>query len=242
MKKIYLLLSVVLAFILASCDATTDPSPATTTGSIFVQSDPSGAIIKVDGISTGKTTPDSVVNISTGNHDITLSLEGYADTTITVNVREGMLTSPAPVTLRSTLTVTKFGPVRIYESYGTSASQPSGLILSTGEAVSSSNTSATIYYHSTAGGTYEITGAPGKTVKFNVGPSNSLEDGQDSPLATSSWTSTMPDRPDKYYFIYDNDLHYTKFKVVNFGGGTIGAPAWVEVEYYYNTTVNDRRF
>lgn len=244
MKHLYLLFSILLAFILVSCDATTDPSPEPDegVGSIFIQSEPSGAQIFVDNVNTNKTTPDSVGNISVGTHAIKLSLEGYADTTISVTVTEGMQSTPPIVTLRSTITVQKFGPVRIWESYGTGADQPSGLDLSTGTAVSSSNSAATIYYRSTAGGTYNITGANGKSIKFNPGSGNDLEDGEDSPLATNSWANLMPDRPTQYYFIYDDDLHYTKLKVVNYGGGTIGEPAWVEVEYYYNTTVNDRRF
>ena len=53
------------------------------TGLIFVDSDPPGAQIVLDNINTGKITPDTIKNLLIGDHQITLQLAGYEDTTFT---------------------------------------------------------------------------------------------------------------------------------------------------------------
>ena len=75
-KYIFLPLTLIMGFLIASCsDTTTNPPPVEDTGSIFINSSPVGATITLDGTNTGKTTPDSVSNVSTGQHSITLSLK-----------------------------------------------------------------------------------------------------------------------------------------------------------------------
>ncbi|MGA9292608.1 MAG: PEGA domain-containing protein, partial [Ignavibacteriaceae bacterium] len=94
-KYIYLVAFLFLTFIIASCDNnnTTEPTVPDNTGKIFINSSPAGAQIFVDGTNTSKVTPDSTDKLSAGNHDVTLKLDGYRDTTITVNVVQGLTTS-----------------------------------------------------------------------------------------------------------------------------------------------------
>ncbi len=62
-----------------------------TKGSIFISSEPDSAHIYLDGINTDKITPDTLINIEKGAHQITLKREGYVDSTVTVNVEAGEL-------------------------------------------------------------------------------------------------------------------------------------------------------
>jgi predicted nucleic-acid-binding Zn-ribbon protein len=50
-----------------------------TKGSIYVDSIPPGAIVILDGKTTGKTTPAKIENIHTGNHQIRCRMSGYSD-------------------------------------------------------------------------------------------------------------------------------------------------------------------
>lgn len=248
-KYFYLFLVVVMGFVLSSCEEDSDNPIGGdgTQGSVFVQSEPIGASIYVDNGTTSKgTTPDTVQNLTTGNHTITLKLDGYADTTFTVNIREDMMTTPAVVTMRSSLTVQKF-TARIYETAGTGANQPSGLDLSTGEAVSiSTDPDADIYYGSvdfTIRSANLFNSSKRATDILEGAFGDNLEDGVDSPLATNSWDNNVGDREDSYFFLFDEDLHYSKMIITDFhtGSGTTD-PSWVEVEWYYNTTANNRGF
>jgi len=58
-------------------------------GSIFVQSNPTGAKIYLDGPDTGFLTPRTIVNVSAGSHVIRCSLNGYDDNSQTVSVSAG---------------------------------------------------------------------------------------------------------------------------------------------------------
>lgn len=58
-------------------------------GNIFISSTPTGAGIVLDNTNTGKTTPDSLNNLTPGNHTIKLSLAGYLDSTFNVTVVDG---------------------------------------------------------------------------------------------------------------------------------------------------------
>ena len=43
-----------------------------------------------------------------------------------------------------------------------------------------------------------------------------------------------------YYFIYTDDNHYVKLKIIAAGGGSgPGDPAYLDIEYIYNNTIND---
>lgn len=64
---------------------------AGTAGSIFITSDPVGAEIILDGITTSLVTPDTLSPLAPGEHSILLSLENYRDTTIVSNVLSGKI-------------------------------------------------------------------------------------------------------------------------------------------------------
>ena len=64
-------------------------------GSIFVQSDTSGADILLDNTVTGKHTPDTLFNVKTGSHQIKVQMAGYLSSpgSIIVEVKEDSLVS-----------------------------------------------------------------------------------------------------------------------------------------------------
>lgn len=244
-RYLYLLPIIALGLFLSSCDNTTEPTPVTT-GGIFISSTPSGAQIWVDNSNSGKVTPDSVTGLSTGTRTVTLKLANYKDTTFTMNVVANTKVSKN-VTLTSDVVTVTFGPVRLWETTGTSASQPSGLTLATGSALSIATTpqkdSVDIYYSSSG---FVIRTASGnvntRDTRFLVGTSTNLNDATDSPVATGSWATQVLDTETKYFFLHDADGHYSKMIITSRGGGTPGNPAWVEVSWIYNLTADDVRF
>ena len=256
-KYIYLVTLLFLSLILASCDnSTTEPTVPDNTGKIYINSTPTGAQIFVDGTNTTKVTPDSTGKLSTGNHDVTLKLDGYRDTTITVSVVQG-LTSSKFVQLTSTLSTTTFGPVKIWETGSTGADQPSGLDLSTGLPIAVSgadNGKVDIYYSTqgTGGVGYLVQSANLNTTQgltrntyFNISTGTNLNDGVSSPIypLNPPWTNNMSDDETNYVFLYDDDNHYSKIIITNrhVGAGT-GDYSWVEIKWVYNNNVNDNRF
>ena len=253
-KYLYLPLAIILGLFIASCsDTSTNPPPVTQTGSIFINSTPTGAQIWVDGSNTNKTTPDSVTGLDPNSYTVTLKLNGYRDTTFTATVVADLQTTKQ-VTLVSTLSTTTFGPVKIYETANTTTSQPSGLDLSTGMAygVTSTDKGKVDIYYSTSGtgGTpYLVQSADlypnlSRHTAFFVGNGTLLTDGTDSPTyPLSGWTDHMGDRETNYVFLYDEDGNYSKLKITNFHGGSgQGDPSWVEVTWIYNNTGADNRF
>jgi len=213
-------------------------------GNLDIKSTPVGAQIWLNGVNTGKVTPDTLKSLPVGNHTVKLVKDTYFDSTFTVTVNLNQTSTynifmdPLPV---------KFGPVRIWETTGTTATQPSGLDLSTGNAygISSANkVDVDIFYSSTGFIVRSANGASGMTREtyFKVGSGTDLTDGKDSPVRDGSWTTSMGDRETKYVYLFDNDGNYSKIKIVNYGGGVPGTPAWVEVEWYYQTKVGSRAF
>ncbi len=248
-KYLFIPLAILLGVLIASCsDTTTNPPPVTETGSILIDSSPQGAQISVDGTNYG-VTPDSVTGLSVGAHTVKLSLAGYRDTTFSVTVQANIQTAPSPVTLVSTLNVTMYGPVIIYESADPSASDPSGLDLSTGNTIAIStadSVNADIYYTSNG---YLVQSASlnshmHRQTFFKVGGATNLSDGVDSPTYPLSgpWTTGIADTETQYVFLYDDDGNYSKLRITNRGGGTSGNPAWVELTWIYNNTGADTRF
>lgn len=258
MKKLILLLIIPMAvLVITSCSKNSD-NPANSQsdqkGSILVTTNPAGAKIFLDGTTTNLTTPDTVENVDAGTHDVTLKLADYGDTTISVTVTAGQMSTVGSVTLVSTITKQLFGPVKIYETSGTTASEPSGLDLSSGNAwgISSDSSSVIDIYYSTdgtGGQPYLIQSATLDTALiratiFSVGSGTNLYDEVDSPTRNQgTWTNHMSSAKDtNYVFLYDHDGHYSKLKVVNSGGGVPGEPKWVQVQWYYNNVLLDRRF
>lgn len=255
MKRIFLLLLIpIIALVISSCDSTDDPvTPTNTKGGVYLTSNPAGAQIWIDGVNTSLTTPDTVTNVEQGVRNVTLKLQDYVDTTFSVSVTADQISIVTNIAMVSNIITTLYGPVRIYETAGTGPTEPSGLDLSSGMAygVSSANSSLVDIYYSTSG-----TGGQGFLVQsadlytgliretdFFVSDSTNIFDGADSPLRnTGTWTNNIDDREANYVFLYDHDGHYSKLKIVSWGGGVPGEPAWVEVQWYYNDTTLDNRF
>lgn len=246
----YITVLAIASLIMISCDSTTDPitPPVVADGNLFVSSIPSGAQIWVDGVNSNKVTPDTVRNITPAVYNVTLKLQDYNDTTFAVSVVTNQTSVVSNVTLVSNLMLSTFGPVRIWETVGTTAAQPSGLDLSTGMAygVSSIDKDKVDVYYSSNGflvQSADLGSGMTRVTKFRVGTSNNLNDGVASPLNTSgTWINNMGDRETNYVFLYDNDGNYSKAKISSFGGGTPGNPAWVELTWLYNKTMSDTRF
>lgn len=242
MKKYFILPIILLsALIFYSCDSTTTEPESSTKGSIYLTSVPAGAAIYLNGTSQSKVTPDSLTSLDAGSFQITLKLNGYKDTTFSVTVTAGVKTNKN-VVLTSSLQTKSFGPVKVYETTGTTSSQPSGLILSSGTAVSTSNTSMDIYYNTNSSFTvHEIKSSSSRSAFFKVGSSTSLADGVASSVKDATWSTTMSDEETNYVFVYDADHHYSKIKIVSVSSIT-ESPAWVEIQGIYNMTVDDPRF
>jgi len=253
MRKLALLAAVLSVFVFTSCDDdSTGPTDGDSTGNIFVQSTPAGAEIWLDGSNTGNVTPDTLTGLNEASYDITLKLAEFRDTTVTVQVTAGQ-TVTRSVTLTTSLSLLSFGPVRIFETAGTGVDEPSGLDLSGGVAygISSSDRDKVDIYYSTdgtSGETYLVQSANlgsqmTRVTKFRVSTSADLNDGVNSPLQNSgTWTNNMDDREPNYVFLYDNDGHYSKAKITDWGGGTGSDPAWVEITWYYNQTIDNVGF
>jgi len=250
MNKILLLLFILsIGFVLSSCDSTTDPViPPVTTGSIYLESTPAGAEIWVDGINSGKVTPDSVTNLDEGNRNVTLKLADHNDTTFVMAVIAGQQVSKS-VNMVSNLFLTLHGTTRLWETLGTDPiTEPSGLDLSSGNAygISSSDKDKVDIYYSSNGylvKSADLASGLTRVTDFMVGGASDLNDGLDSPLrSTGLWLDNMGDRETHYVYLYDEDGNYSKLKIVNWGGGVPGEPAWVEVEWWYNETIADVRF
>lgn len=62
-------------------------------GLILVDSNPTGAEIFLQGNSTGKITPDSIINLAPDSYDLRIRLNEYADSSFVVNVNAGLKTT-----------------------------------------------------------------------------------------------------------------------------------------------------
>jgi hypothetical protein len=253
MKKIILLLIIpLLGLLITSCDSD-DPITAALEGNLYISSIPAGAEIWIDGINTSQTTPDTVFDIDEGVRDIILKRDEYKDTTFSVSITAEETSVVGPVVLTSDIQATLYGPIRIWESFGTPASLPSGIDLSSGNAWGVSSDSSDVvdiyYFSNSSGSSYLIQSADlaglTRETDFLVGTGTNLLDGDDSPLrnAGGSWTNNIDESENNYVFLYDHDAHYSKFLIVNRGGGSgPGDPAYVDVQWYYNKVVQDNRF
>lgn len=253
MKKLFFLLLIpIVALIISSCSDDDPISPTATEGNLYITSNPAGAQIWIDGVNTSQTTPDTVLDIDEGVRNVTLRLQEYKDTTFSISITANQTSIVGPIVMTSDINTTLFNPVRIYETAGTTASEPSGLDLSSGLAhgVSSPQANLVDIYYSTSGTggePYLVQSANlfglVRVTQFFVGSGSNLFDGADSPdRNTGTWTNNMDDREPNYVFLYDHDGHYSKIKIVSWGGGVPGEPAWVEVQWYYNEAQLDKRF
>lgn len=253
MKKLIILLLIpFFALVVTSCSED-DPVTPDAEGNLYITSIPSGAEIWIDGVNSSQTTPDTVLNIEEGLRNITLKRDEYKDTTFSISIIAEETSVVGPIVLISDIQTTFYGPIRIWESYGTPASLPSGIDLSTGSAygISSDSSGAVdIYYFSNASGTsYLIQSADLagliRETDFLTTTGTNILDGIDSPLrsAGGAWTNNIDESEDNYVFLYDHDAHYSKFIIANRGGGSgPGDPAWVDVNWIYNKVTQDNRF
>lgn len=249
MKKIFFLLLIPLAVLLINSCSDDPVSPAVPEGNLLITSIPSGAQIWIDGVNTTQTTNDTVFDIEEGVHDITLKRNEYVDTTFSVNIIADETSTVGPIVLVSDIQTTVFNLVRIYETSNTQ-SLPSGLDLSSGKAWGVNSDSSgviDIYFYSDAGGnsylirSADLAGLTRKT-DFLVGSGTNLFDGTDSPLhSPGTWSNNIDESENNYVFLYDDDDHYSKFLIVNRGGGS-ESPAYVDVQWFYNKVVQDNRF
>ena len=250
MKKLILLLIIPLVMLITSCDSD-DPFTPTPTGNIYLTSIPADAEIWIDGSNTFKTTPDTINDVDEGVRSVTLKLQDYIDTTFTISVIAGQTSVVTNIVLVSNISTELYGPVRIYETTNTPASEPSGIDLSTGLAHGVSSPEANlvdIYFYSDGVNLYLIQSADLYTglirrTDFFVSSNTNLFDEEDSPTRTSSWTNKINDTENHYVFLYDHDGHYSKMKIVlRGGGGGPGDPSWVDIQWFYNNITLDRRF
>jgi hypothetical protein len=249
-KLIFLLIIPFAALVISSCDTTDDPVTSTEPGNIFITSNPAGAQIWLDGVNTLQVTPDTIKNLVEDVYNVTLKLTDYSDVTFSVSVTAGQTSNLTNVVLVSNIMTTLFVEVKIYETIGTTAQQPSGLDLSSGKAwgVSSDSSGLVDIYYSSSG--FLIQSAHLNSVQnliretdFFVGSSGNLFDDEDSPrIGEETWTDNISDSETNYVFLYDHDGHYSKLKIIRRGGGVPGEPAWVDVQWYYNEVVSDPRF
>ena len=75
-----------------------------TTGSLLLESTPSGAQIFMSGTNTNKLTPSTIQNLEEGVHQFTLKLNGYYDTTFNVNIIRNQQVNKSIVLTQEVLT------------------------------------------------------------------------------------------------------------------------------------------
>lgn len=250
MKKFQLFSVVlILMFLIIACDSSDDPvtPPEEDKGTLSITSTPEGASIILNGETQDDVTPYIYAYIDAGEYTITLSFAGYQDTTYSETVIKDETTT-SEVILNPIYTT--FGPVKIWETVGSDATQPSGLDLSSGSALTvgddNNKPSIDLYYSSQANALVKSSHLHSSPLMvretyFKVGDSSTLLDGVDSQVKDATWEDTMNPTIPKYFFINDNDNYYYKLIVTNSGGGASG-PGWVEVTYIFNTVQGNTMF
>jgi len=213
--------------------------------SLSVTSNPAGAAIWINGANSGQVTPYVFTDKTVGTYEITLKKDNFDDYMETVTLSENTNSVSAElVPMYAT-----FSTIKLWETVGTTSTQPSGLDLSAGDALSITTSSGVngnvdIYYSSEG---FIVRSANGKNsmtreTYFKVAAGSDLTDGVDSPVKDANWATQIPDTQTGYVFLYDADGNYSKFKIVNRGGGVVGEAAWVEVSYIYNKAANSTKF
>ncbi len=88
----YILKFIILSVLISACDKEVSVSPKTeplSNSFISVVSNPTGALMFLDGRNTGRYTPDTLIFLSPGEHELTLKLTYYKDTTLSAIANEG---------------------------------------------------------------------------------------------------------------------------------------------------------
>jgi len=86
----FFVLGLFLFFISCSED---NPESPIETGKLVVTSIPSGARIYVEGMNTGKNTPDTLINLEAGDYDLFLYLQYYDTAYFTVTIHNNLTTT-----------------------------------------------------------------------------------------------------------------------------------------------------
>lgn len=238
-----------IAVFFSACDTTTDPDPADQTSNAHITSVPANAQIWTGTTNTGKTTPDTIKNLSGTSVTVTLKLDGYKDTTFTVTLTAGKTTSKEVVLTAKPLNISSFSNIQLYERAATGLS---GLVLSTGTLIASSNNTADVYFDSDSLKSSHLrppSATPYRYTDFYNGnaPNTDLNDGVDAPAYSSSnanWSYGKKETQIYYSFLYTNDLYYVKLNITETGGATGPSDPykWIKVSYKYNETQKDTRF
>lgn len=246
MRKIFLSIALIISLItFTNCEDTINEPQAPTEGEIALFSTPSGATILIDGVTKG-TTPDTVTT-KIGVNDITFQLTNYVDTTVSVSVSG---TDMGILNVALTPERLHFDTLRVWQTgNGSTAEQPSGIDLSAGltVALSSVDSLLTDIYYTGSNFTVRSANYLGENYRksyFKDGMATNLLDGVDAPEYNNTWETSMPDDVNgNFYFIYDNDGNYSKFRVINSGGAAVwGDPKWVDVEWIYIKAPGERNF
>lgn len=94
--KIYAVIVFLSSILLLSCEKALSTSPEEVLGpniKLFVESDPAGARIFLEGKNTGHITPDTVEWLEARNYKLTLKLELFKDTNVVITVNKSGITS-----------------------------------------------------------------------------------------------------------------------------------------------------
>ncbi|MBT8380211.1 MAG: PEGA domain-containing protein [Ignavibacteria bacterium] len=95
--KVIVTLALILFFLIinSGCgeDAPTNTNIQPQNGIIFADSDPPGAEIFLQNTSTGKFTPDSIINLAPDSYDVRLKQNDSMDSSLVANVKAGLVTT-----------------------------------------------------------------------------------------------------------------------------------------------------
>ncbi len=138
LKRIKQSASVIFICLLLSCAKEVSVSPEDLpvgTGFITVDSSPANAKIYLDGVNTGKVTPDSIRFLNKGDYKILLRLSGWKDTLLNVNLNDG---EKKNFFVNFKLNPAMFGAILI-------TSSPAGALITVDDSATGKVTPATIY-------------------------------------------------------------------------------------------------
>jgi PEGA domain. len=225
-------------------------------GGIAVASNPPGAKIWVDGVYTGKVTPDSIISIELKNYNVKLTCFGYTDTAFTVSVILGNA-KQSNVDLTTHKTLNFFTNTVLYQTDLTEEKQPGGIILSTGaSALITGPEKAKVDFFYLKDASVFISpdtidhqpdrdpSSPGhRTTYFFWTQNTNLTDSlAPPPLNSPYWINFVPDTLKGYFYAYDADKHYSKLKISSSSKSVTGDTAWVKLTGYYNITAENDVF
>lgn len=176
-------------------EATTSP-----TGNLTITSTPSGARIYIGNIDQGVDTPNTISDLTTGNHNVKLVLINYDDYTTTVTIDQGQTTTITPtLTLSPGMTRVQASPSFVQPSF-------SGDIIDIGTLKFSWNGTGTVILE--------------KTIVYDrlvlTGPNGTFD---------HTWTpcgAIVPEGPFDITNIFSQGYNEINVKIYNVCGGNIG--------------------